>query len=223
MPKLTGNMLKIIAAITMVLDHTAVMFFPRAQLLRLIGRLAFPIFAFMIAEGCRYTRNRVKYFLQIFTLAVVCQLVYYIFSGSMYLSVLFTFSLSILTIYALNALKENPTPARWLMLGAVVAGVFWLNEVYEIDYGFWGCMAGVFAALPANTQFDQLENRVSCFAVGLLILATATNTLQYGALLAVPLLQLYNGQRGKRKMKYFFYIFYPVHLAVLQGLAMLLD
>ena len=66
---LPGNALKIIAAIAMLADHVGLMFFPRVSLFRIVGRLALPIFAFMIAEGCRYTRNRLRYFLQIFLLA----------------------------------------------------------------------------------------------------------------------------------------------------------
>ena len=57
---LTGNALKILAALFMTIDHIGVMLFPRVLVLRIIGRLALPIFAFMIAEGCKYTRNKKK-------------------------------------------------------------------------------------------------------------------------------------------------------------------
>ena len=59
---LSGNMLKVIAAITMTVDHIGVIFFPSSNILRIIGRIAFPIFAFMIAEGCKYTKNKFRYF-----------------------------------------------------------------------------------------------------------------------------------------------------------------
>jgi len=59
---LSGNMLKIIAALAMLCDHVGLLFFPSQDIFRIIGRLAFPIFAFMIAEGCKYTRNKAKYF-----------------------------------------------------------------------------------------------------------------------------------------------------------------
>ena len=62
---LSGNALKLIAAAAMVVDHAGLMFFPGNLLPRILGRLAYPIFAFMIAEGSKYTRSRKKYFLQI--------------------------------------------------------------------------------------------------------------------------------------------------------------
>ena len=70
---LSGNMLKIIAAVTMLVDHAGILFFPSQNIYRIIGRLAFPIFAYMIAEGCKYTRNKIRYFAMIFGLAAVCQ------------------------------------------------------------------------------------------------------------------------------------------------------
>jgi hypothetical protein len=80
--------------------------FPGNMALRIIGRLAFPIYAYMIAEGCKYTRNRLRYFLSLFLLGAACQLVYFVVDGSLYFSVLITFSLSILTIYALDRVVD---------------------------------------------------------------------------------------------------------------------
>ena len=57
---LNGNHLKLIAAFSMLLDHAGILLFPQIRMLRIIGRLAYPIFAFMIAEGCRYTKNKAK-------------------------------------------------------------------------------------------------------------------------------------------------------------------
>ena len=99
---LTGNQLKLIAMIAMTCDHVGLSLFPQLQILRIIGRLAFPIYAFMIAEGCRYTRDRRKYLLSISALALLCQLVYWFMMGSLYQCILVTFSLSICLIYALD-------------------------------------------------------------------------------------------------------------------------
>ena len=97
---ITGNMLKLIAAVSMLIDHMGVIFFPYDAIFRVIGRLAFPIFAFMIAEGCFYTKNRLRYFLGIFLLGTACQLVYFFVSGDTYLNILLTFSCAIPIIYA---------------------------------------------------------------------------------------------------------------------------
>lgn len=215
---LTGNALKILAAIAMVCDHAGLMLFPRIPLLRLIGRLAYPIFAFMIAEGCKYTRSKKRYFGTIFLLATVCQVVYFIADGTMYLSILFTFSLSILTIYALQNFKAKKNALSGAVFALTVLAVWGLNQIFTIDYGFWGCMVPVFAAVFQNTRYDRIPVHAAMLWVGLLFLAASLGGIQYNAQLAIPLLFCYNGQRGKWNLKYFFYIFYPVHLVVLQVL-----
>ena len=104
---LSGNTLKIIAAIAMLIDHIGMMFFPKAVIFRIIGRLAFPIFAFMIAESAKYTKNKLKHFMLMFSLALVCQVVYYLFdNGSLYMCILVTFSISTLLIYALQRFNK---------------------------------------------------------------------------------------------------------------------
>lgn len=218
---LDGSTLKILAAIFMTLDHAGLLLFPRMPIFRILGRLALPIFAFMIAEGCKYTRNRKKYFGMVFGLGAVCQVVYYFFDGSLYLSILITFSLSILTIYALQYLKQKKTVLSGLVFAATVAAAFVLNQVLTIDYGFWGCMLPVFAALPHGTKYDSVPVDTTLLGIGLLFLARSIGGIQIYALLALPLLYCYSGRRGKGNLKYFFYIFYPVHLAVLQGIAAL--
>ena len=222
MSVLSGNMLKIIAAVSMVLDHVGLMFFPGNVTFRILGRLAYPIFAYMIAEGCKYTRSRPRYFWMLFAFAALCQVVYYLFDGSLYFSILVTFSLSILMIYALDAWKAAPGALTALGFLLTVAAVWGLNRVFTIDYGFWGSMVPLFASLPTGTKYDRLPWRVACLGAGLVLLAWSIDGIQIFSLLALPLLLCYSGKRGRRNMKYFFYIFYPTHLALLQGLQMLI-
>lgn len=218
---LSGNALKLIAAATMFIDHMGLMLFPGNLLLRIIGRLALPIYAYMIAEGCKYTRNKKKYFGMVFGLAVVCQTVYFFFAGSSYLSILFTFSLSILTVYALQANQAHPCAKNSILFTLTVAGVWLLNQLMQIDYGFWGCMLPVFPAMLHNTPYDKKEWNVAMLGLGLLLLAWEPGSIQLYSLLSLPLLMLYSGKRGKGNMKYFFYIFYPAHLVVLELILML--
>lgn len=232
---LSGNGLKIIAAVSMLIDHVGVLFFPDMELLRIIGRLAFPVFAYMIAEGCRYTGSRLRYFGLIFLLASLCQVVYYIFDGSTFMCILVTFSLSILIIYALQDFKEAITENRGLgicmlrlaVLVVTIGAVYCLHQRVRIDYGFRGTLVPVFAAVfmprGKGSKPDSKLVHILMLGIGLLILARWMGGVQIWSLAALPVLLLYSGQRGKWKMKYFFYIFYPVHLAALQGLQMLLS
>ena len=75
---LSGNVLKIIALIAMTVDHIGVIIFPKAVVLRIIGRIAMPIFAFMIAEGCVYTKRKLRYFALVFGLGLICVVGYFI-------------------------------------------------------------------------------------------------------------------------------------------------
>ena len=144
-------------------------------------------------------------------------MVYFLADGTMYLSVLFTFSLSIVTVYALQHYRKEKSPVSLLVLLGVVAGVFLLNRLFTIDYGFWGCMLPVFAALPENNSAHK--EKVAALGFGLLLLASQLGGIQIWSVLSLPLLLAYSGTRGKGKMKAFFYIFYPVHLGLLQLIA----
>ena len=158
----------------------------------------------------------------IFGLGAVCQIVYYLFDGSLYFSILITFSLSILMIYALQYWKQKKTALSGLVFVSSVIATYFLNQWLTIDYGFWGCMLPVFAALPHGTDRDRLSVNTTMLGVGLIFLGLSTDAVQCLALLALPLLYAYNGKRGKLNLKYFFYIFYPTHLVVLEGIAMLM-
>ena len=234
-------MLKILAAILMVIDHVGVVFFPYDLTFRIIGRLSYPIFAFMIAEGARYTRNKPRYILTIGGLALICQLVYFFFANSLYMCILVTFTLSIITIYALDYFKKSVFSDKvkiWqkilsgILFVLSVLGVYILNQKLEIDYGFIGCMVPVCGAvfdfrgiqLPKKYSWlDSVYLRIASLSVGLMWLAFYHGGMQLFSLLAIPLLLLYSGKRGTSKLKYFFYVFYPVHLVILQAIAMIIE
>ena len=97
-PGLTGNQLKILAMIAMTCDHVGLQLLPQYPILRLIGRLALPIYGYMVAEGCRQTRDRKNYLLRMAAMALLCQVVYFFAMGSLYQCILVTFSLSICLI-----------------------------------------------------------------------------------------------------------------------------
>lgn len=236
---LSGNALKIIAAISMFIDHLGVIFFPNVEILRILGRIAFPIFAFMIAEGCRYTKNRLRYFLTVFCMGIAYIAAFYVYSRVVYMSIFITFSLSIIMIYALQSFKDacfdkESKLSRRILLGGMLAvsvlGSYVSNRIFRIDYGFIGAITPVLASLPHKPKgvsvklfdaVDRIEFSVCGLAIGLLGLYAVYGGVRLYALLALPFLLLYSGQRGRRKMKYFFYIFYPTHLLLLEGAYML--
>ena len=238
---LNMNALKFLAAGFMLVDHFGAIFFPESLFWRIIGRAAMPIFAFAISEGCRYTKNKKKHFFLLLTIALICQIVYFFFSnGSLHMSILVTFSLSVLTIYALQFFKKTLFDESFdgmykglafTLLCATIMCDYMLCKVLLIEYGFWGIMLPVFASLvdfrgiPAPDilhTHDCLTVRIGLFSIGLVLLVLSIGSIESVALLAIPILLAYNGERGKMNTKYFFYLFYPLHLAILQGIAMIL-
>lgn len=237
LPTISGNALKILAAIAMTADHVGLTLFPQISALRFVGRLAFPIFAFMIAEGCAHTRNALKYFLSVLTLAVVCQTAYTVAMDSWYLCVPVSFSLAIPLVLALRKWKRAmlsraavPSVLWGVIFLGGVAAVWVLTRFVRLDYGFWGCMLPVGASLfraeenaPVSLQrLDRNTVHVLAMALFMVGLAVKMGQWQWWSFLSLPLLKAYSGKRGKHKLKYFFYIFYPAHLLVIQGLSMLL-
>ena len=241
---LNGNTLKLIAAISMFIDHFGLIFYPNELWFRAVGRLAMPLFAFAIAEGCRDTKNKVKHFCLLFGLGVLCQIVYAIFDPTdQYFGILITFSISTLLIYALQFaktctfskdVKTWKTCAAWALFAAGVVLTYILCENYKVDYGFYGCMLPVTAALfdfhriPAPDllqKFDRLPLRAMCFSAWIIynVAIMPDPPFMIYTLCVIPLLFLYNGEKGKWNIKYFFYIFYPLHLGLLQGIQMLLQ
>lgn len=230
---LSGNQLKIIAALLMLIDHIGVMLYPNIDTFRIIGRLSFPIFAFKIAEGCVHTKNKIKYFLWIFLLGILCQIVFYYVAKSTDLGILITFSFSILLCYLLEYLKKtlfSKEKGVFIKIPLVIAFVlaifatYLFNQKYYVDYGFWGCVLPLFACLFRTVKsngkeylksLDQTFIHVIFFGIGLYLLSVDFGGVQFYSLWAIPLLLLYSGKRGKWRLKWFFYIFYPVHFVIL--------
>ena len=229
--------LKLIACLTMLIDHIGFLLLPEVTWLRYIGRLAMPLFAFFIAEGCRYTSNKLRYFLQIFLLGVACQAVYiaeqaiYGNIRSFYLNILLTFSFSILICFAYlhwekSLESENTLKIRLsalLVLGAVFVAVgfcafcHYVNAetMYRltIDYSLPGILLPLAAVLSKDRKKQFLYYSL---ALILFCLVSYTKTpYVWFALLDIPILACYNGQKGKTRLKYGFYLFYPAHLAIL--------
>lgn len=240
---MTSFVLKIIAAVTMLIDHAGLILFPQYRVFRIIGRIAFPLYAYCIAEGFRYTKNRLNYFLRIFVLGALCQIVYTIVDRQLYIGILLTFSMSIVVMACLECVRSASNGEKsavanviekisgktisnssdrivsLVCTAVVILAVFSLCMSVNVDYGFFGVMLPVFTNL-----FPDKTRRFVMFSASLLALCidmTSSSSIQYWSLLTIPLIAAYNGKPGKYRLKYFFYIFYPLHLVILYGISMI--
>lgn len=237
--------IKIIASVSMLLDHTGMILFPGAWWLRILGRIGLPLYALCIAEGFRHTRSRLKYFLRIFILGVLCQIVYDFVSNEVYLGILITFSLSIMLLTLIDALTcackkqkhpisgifekifkcKLPHPADIavcsVLLALALGGMIVLNHFIIVDYGLTGIFLPVLIYLGGSSRWGIFGGATAGTAM-LACNFEGSATPRTWSLLALIPLALYNGEPGKYKLKYFFYVFYPAHLVLLYGIDMLL-
>lgn len=206
------DVLKIIALISMTIDHIGYLLFPKSILMRAIGRLAFPIFAYFIAEGFRYTKNKQNYFLRMFAFAILTQILFN-FVGLDFVNVLFTFSISIAVLLINQSFPKYGIIA--LIFGMTVA------ILVECDYSFYGVM--LVWLFYVEKSFTKLS--IELFGLTTLLLLSQINFnlnilqyvfsniemnlaffLQYLSLLALPLLKFYNHKKIEYKNKHLLFL-----------------
>lgn len=211
---LSGSSLKVIAVFSMVIDHCAYFLMEpdtiQYEVMRCVGRIAFPVFAFLIVEGFLYTGNRMRYLLTLLGFAVVSEVPWLLLNGSDGThNVLFTLALGVTTLMFLDKLIKNN---RTLGL-SVVLGMTYLAYFFGVDYDWRGVlMMAIFFILKGKGEFDFPFNRM------LQLVFTIPLMMHYGmlgTLLACIVLYMYDGSRGFIQgtvAKYGFYAIYPVHL-----------
>lgn len=244
LPLFSGNILKLIAILTMTFDHFSAIFYPGVSWMRIPGRIAFPIFAFLLAEGFRYTRNRLRYLLVMGAFASVSHMAVLWISDGSWTSILATFTASLALCWLLEFAKKcifDPTSKLYLRILIPVAFVLAVLVLYYdtrlgelFDYGFWGVMLPVFASFfhPVRgmqcpswwERIDILPVHLLAFGIALVALNSQFRgtTQPYAILALIPLL-FYSGKRGQFSLKYSFYIYYPTHILILQGIKLLID
>lgn len=254
--KVTGFTLKMIAVISMLIDHTAATIIERMLIgeetvaygfvadhweaiyyvyfaMRCIGRLAFPIYCFLIVEGFAHTRNVKKYAFRLFLFALISEVPFDLavknsFWDFSYNNVFFTLCIGLIVIALVDAInkrisirKEDQTIRYPMLFGRCVldaviifAGMLLAEYGLHTDYGAGGVVTIVLLYLLRN-------NRAVAFSVAVIILAVMCGAVELLAFFSLVPVLLYNGQRG-RQSKYFFYAFYPAHLLILSIICMLL-
>lgn len=226
---LDGGALKGVAAALMLTDHVGAILLPEVPVLRCVGRLAFPIFAFFIAEGYAHTRDFGRYFRRLAILAVVSEIPFNLENGAVFdltrQNVLFTFCLALLTLRGLEALGRERGFGRWAGCGLVLAAGFAAGELLRTDYGGWGVVTVALLQLCRDGKYAKLWLLLAMAAVNGLGMGSLTMPvfggempIQIFAVAALPVIWLYNGQAGPKGLRRAFYVFYPAHLLVLEGI-----
>ena len=201
---MTGFQHKLLAMLAMTADHIGAVFFPEIPLLRWIGRLAMPVLCFFIGEGLRHTRSPRRYLLRLTGFALLSELPFDLaFYGGIewgHQNVYFTLALGLLALWAIQSRGME----GWLLaLTAALAA-----ELLGCDYGMYGVLLILLLDRFHRARSEQLA------AAALLNLAFFGLQTQTLSLIALPLLWLYNGKRGRDDRR-LFYLYYPAHLCVL--------
>ncbi len=201
---MTGFQLKLLAMLAMTADHIGAVFFPEIPLLRWIGRLAMPVLCFFIGEGLRHTRSPRRYLLRLTGFALLSELPFDLaFYGGIewgHQNAYFTLALGLLALWAIQSRGME----GWLLaLTAALAA-----ELLGCDYGMYGVLLILLLDRFHRARSEQLA------AAALLNLAFFGLQTQTLSLIALPLLWLYNGKRGRADRR-LFYLYYPAHLCVL--------
>ncbi|HRH26014.1 MAG TPA: TraX family protein [Candidatus Paceibacterota bacterium] len=224
-------LLKIIAIVSMAIDHSGKILFHNNIYMQIIGRISFPIFAWLIAHGYRHTRNSNKYFWRLVAFAFISQIPYELAFRELIvtqgwplgLNVFFTLAAGLLAIIAFERF-QNP-----LLKLSSVALIGITAEIFRFDYGLFGVLL-IFAFHISYTWHRALQSALIISLTvflytplfNLVVLHSSTSNLywysffgtQIASIAALPILWLHSGEQGYRA-KWLFYLFYPIHFLVL--------
>lgn len=203
---LNGFVLKCIAMCCMLIDHMGAVLFPQYRILRVIGRLAFPIYCFLLVEGAMHTKDIRKYELRLLGFALVSEIPFDLaFRRGIdwsHQNVFFTLLLGIIAIDLANHFKSK------VSIVLIFPIMFAAAEFMNTDYGG----KGIVFILCYYLLYERKVIKQLMFAFGNILLYGLGIQI-YACLAVIPML-LYNGKRGP-SLKYFFYAFYPLHLFIL--------
>lgn len=222
----SSSALKIIAILAMLIDHIGVIFYPSMitseplyYLLRIIGRIAFPIFAFVLVEGFIHTKNYQRYLGRLLIFALFTEVVFdYAFYNQFFYwphqNVLFTFCIGLIILKLRERIKDDTGFLIVVMLVAALA------QLLGFDYGILGVFM-IYCFYTFRTNFKHLA--ISIILLNLVgAMGSIDAFVQAFASVSLVFIYFYNGQKGY-SLKYLFYFFYPLHLLLLKVILLLLS
>ena len=230
---LTSNMLRLLAVIFMISDHVWATYMSFGNWMTYVGRLAFPIFAFQIAEGFMHTKSFKKYSLRLLAFALISELPFNLFYSSRWFNpyhqnVLFTLLLGLMAIKVIDNLKKDHKPKNialsvlWLLL--IVVG----SVLGFVDYGFLGMLTVVMFYIFRDFPFAWLCQLIAMVCINIIFFEGQVIPFElFGKAFEIPTqgfavfslipIWLYGGRKGisNKFLQYGFYAFYPVHMIIL--------
>ena len=229
---MNSKMLKIIAMVTMLIDHIGSKLYPELDILRFIGRIAFPLYAFMVVEGVLKTKDIKKYLLKLGALALVTEPIYNLFQNNtiLYLdaqNVIFTLLLGALLVHISEESKEKwVSPILFLMfgmlceliqsdyqmLGIIIIYGFYLSEKTKHKTTVKIITVTIFITLLIISSFDGYSLQET-----LIILPRTNVWVHLGMYISVLIISLYNSRYTKMNEleKWFYWGFYPIHMLII--------
>lgn len=234
MKKLNSNHLKIIAIIAMTIDHIADLLYPGmpnifiSNVMHIIGRLTAPIMFFFICEGYHYTKDVKKYISRLFIFALISHFAYCFAFGINFIpfrtgnifnqtSIMWTLAWAVVALHIVHGKNNLKEWQKWLLIVLINLITF------SSDFSSIAVMTILFM----YDRRGNLKSQMICMMAWLSLYALISYLFvskTYGliamtAILVYPLLKNYNGQRGKVKwLKWFFYLYYPLHLIIIGAL-----
>lgn len=184
-----------------------------SEILNVVGRIAFPIFAFTLSEGYVHTRSLKKYLLRLFIFAVSIQMPSVLLGYNYPMNIFFTLFLGLLSIYIFS-LKKISIILKIILIGFIL----FFSQKFKLDYGMYGILLIMNFSIFRNDKFKILMN----FLVLNVFNAIFPEVFdlpgtQFFSLISLVFIFMYNGEKG-RSMKYFFYLFYPIHFFILEAI-----
>ena len=227
---LSSNALKVIACICMLIDNVGLVLMYNKWYMRAVGRLAFPIFAFLIVQGAAHTSNIRKYILRLAVFALISEIPFdlAIHDRLWYLgaqNIFFTLTAGLFVIYCMES--RGPL-GRWR--GEIALATALLADILRFVYGmagvgvivgFYWCDKDSRAELPTGAasavklSYFSLRQNIEVVIISALTYILCLGMRQLYALLAFIPINMYNGERGRWNLKYVFYMFYPAHLLII--------
>ncbi len=228
--------LKIIALLTMILDHISILFFPEATILRLIGRMAFPLYCFLIVDGYFHVKDDkkrlCKYILNILLFAIITEVPFNLLFYNRYFyflqqNVLFDLFLGLIMLILLDQVKNNKAlKIFYFLMTAFLSTIFFANYIFHGVILFYG-----FYLYKKSLKNNTLYTAIIAFATSQLLTSIVlkcfidnkpffnvlmNNYILAGTFITIPLILNYNGLQGKynKAIKYLFYLSYPLHIVL---------